>query len=170
MERRHLERPRRRASPRADLRAYADGWLASRELKPRTRALYRDVLDRLILPALGDAPVDRITPATVRAWWAELDPARPTARAHAYSLLRTIYGTAVSEDVVATNPCRIRGGGANRKQHQTRPATLPELEVIVARRPCRRGIGPWCCSRRGAPSGSVSWPSCVAVTSTSRTG
>ena len=38
------------------LRAYAEPWLADRQLKPRTRVGYRSLLDRRILPALGDRP------------------------------------------------------------------------------------------------------------------
>lgn len=114
------------------LRAYADEWLAARPLKPRTRAEYRKLLDGLILPSLGDALVDRITTATVRAWYASLDASKPTQRAHAYALLRTIYTTAFEHEVVDANPCRIRGAGAAKTAHQARPATLEELEAIVA--------------------------------------
>jgi len=35
------------------LAEYADGWLASRTLKPRTAAGYRRLLDKHILPGLG---------------------------------------------------------------------------------------------------------------------
>jgi integrase len=114
------------------LRAYADTWLDSRPLKPRTRAEYRRLLDTHILPPLGDAPVDRITTATVRAWYAQLNSSTPTRKAHAYALLRTIFTTAFEHEVVDANPCRIRGAGAAKTAHQSRPATLDELEVIVA--------------------------------------
>ena len=50
------------------LRDYAETWLSSRDLKPRTRLLYRGLLDALILPDLGDARLDRISPTTVRNW------------------------------------------------------------------------------------------------------
>ena len=45
---------------------YAAAWLRERELKPRTRALYRDLLDRQIRPELGKLPVAKLTPAIVR--------------------------------------------------------------------------------------------------------
>jgi hypothetical protein len=46
------------------LTAYADPWLADRDLKPRTRALYRGLLDRRILPTLGGKPLASLTAAT----------------------------------------------------------------------------------------------------------
>src|SRR5262245_41379383 len=94
---------------------YAPDWLAVRDLKPRTRAHYRDLLDRYLLPAFGSAPLGAITPAEVRSWYAGFDPAIPTMRAHAYGLLRTILGTAVSDDLIPANPCRISGGGSAKR-------------------------------------------------------
>ena len=132
---------------------YADTWLAGRDLKPRTRALYRDLLDALILPGLGDAALDRITPTTVRNWHATLDPATPTRRAHAYSLLRSIFTTAVADDLLPSNPCRIRGAGASKKAHQTKVASLGELQIIVEAMPRRYRamvlLAAWCGLRFG---------------------
>ncbi len=143
--------PERREDP--TLAAYADAWLVGRELKPRTRALYRDLLDDHVLPGLGKLKMSRVAPAKVRAWHASLDPTRPTQRAHAYGLLRTIMTTAVADEVVAANPCRIRGAGTARTRHQTRVATLPELEVIVAAMPARYRLmvllAAWCGLRFG---------------------
>jgi integrase len=135
------------------VREYADTWLASRELKPRTRLLYRDLLDQLILPGLGDAPLDRVTPTTVRNWHATLDPRTPTRRAHAYGLLRSIYTTAVSDDLVPSNPCRMRGAGTAKTVHRPRVASLGELEVMVEAMPDRYRpmvlLAAWCGLRFG---------------------
>lgn len=49
------------------LRAYADPWLADRKLKPGTRAHYRSLLDRCILPLLGDKPLAGLTITDIRA-------------------------------------------------------------------------------------------------------
>jgi integrase len=135
------------------LRAYSATWLAERDLKPSTRALYKDLLDDVILPVLGDLALDKITPATVRAWYSRLDPATPTKRAHAYSLVRSIFTTAFSEELVAANPCRIRGAGSTKKQHATKTASLAELEVIVEAMPDRYRamvlLAAWCGLRYG---------------------
>lgn len=122
---------------RQTLREYAERWLALRDLRPRTRALYRSLLDDHVLPDLGSLPLDRIRPGTVQSWFARLTPDRPTTRAHAYGLLRTIMGSAFSDDLIGANPCRIRGGSSVRKQHASRPATLAELEAIVQAMPDR---------------------------------
>lgn len=142
-----------RAAPTTTVRVYAETWLASRDLKPRTRLLYRGLLDALILPDLGDARLDKVSPTTVRNWYATLDEGTPTRRAHAYSLLRSIFSTAVSDDLVTANPCRIRGAGTSRKAHETKVASLGELEVIVQAMPERYRamvlLAAWCGLRYG---------------------
>ncbi|MDQ1628778.1 MAG: hypothetical protein QOI54_2522 [Actinomycetota bacterium] len=142
-------------TPRDDptLATYAAGWLAGRDLKPRTRAHYRDLLDDLILPGLGKLKMSRVSPVKVRGWYAALDASTPTLRAHAYGLLRTIMATAVADDVIAANPCRIRGAGTAKTRHQTRVATLPELETIASTMPERYRLmvllAAWCGLRFG---------------------
>ena len=97
---------------------YAGTWLAERRtpagqpLKPRTAAHYRTLLDRHLLPTFGGMRLDAISPGVVNRWHRQVLPNGPTARAHAYSLLRTILGTAVADEVITRNPCLIRGGSA----------------------------------------------------------
>ena len=144
---------RNRAPAAATLSGYASGWLADRPLKPRTRDLYRRLLDQKILPTLGDHLLVDISPAVVREWYSTLDATLPTRRAHAYSLLRTILTTAASEDLIAANPCRIRAAGSSKRVHKIKPATLPELEAIVTALPDRYGamvlLASWCALRFG---------------------
>ncbi len=109
--------PERRDDP--TFARYGEVWLAGRDLKPRTRALYRDLLDALILPGLGKLKMSRVTPSKVRAWHAALDATTPTRRAHAYGLLRSVMTSAVADEIVTANPCRIRGAGTAKKRHQT---------------------------------------------------
>lgn len=104
----------RRAGKQLTLATYSDQWLRRRDLKPRSRAHYRSLLDRQILPALGSKPLHTISSEQVRDWWADLDSSRPTTRAHAYGLLRTILQTAVVDEKITTNPCRIRSAGSTR--------------------------------------------------------
>ena len=135
------------------LGAYAGSWMQTRQLKPSTHALYRQLLDQLILPNLADVRLDRLTPTSVRNWHASMDPTRPTRRAHAYSLLRAIYSTAVADDLVKANPCRVRGAGAAKSKHETKVASLGELEVIVEALPDRYRamalLAAWCGLRFG---------------------
>ena len=141
------------AQKAATLRPFADAWLADRELKPRTRALYRSLLRDKILPELGDVPLKDITSLTVRTWYAGLGAEHPTRRAHAYALLRTILGSAVVEDLIPANPCHIRGAGNSKRVRQIKPASLAELEKIIAALPDRYGLmvllASWCALRFG---------------------
>lgn len=135
------------------LAVYAEQWLADRELKPRTRHDYRKLLDSLILPALGARELDALTPLVVRSWWAGLDPDKPTRRAHAYSLLRTVLNSAVGEQLMVANPCRIRGAGTAKTVHRTRTATVAELTTITEAMPDRYQLmvmlAAWCALRFG---------------------
>ena len=90
-----------------------------RDLAGSTRLLYANTLKH-ILPALGAVPLPSITPAMVREWHASLKGSTgPTQRAHAYGLLRTILATAVADDVIASNPCRVRGAGQAKRARQS---------------------------------------------------
>jgi integrase len=135
---------------------YAEAWLEQRELKPRTRALYRRLLDRFILPAFGDVSLRDITPQVVRTWHSGLDSSRPTQRAHTYSLLRSILSTAVTDEILASNPCRVRGAGSAKRVRSIEPATLGELEVLLEQIPAPYRalvlIGAWCGLRFGEVS------------------
>lgn len=130
---------------------YAARWLADRKLKPRTREHYAAILARH-LAAFDDMPLRHITPDVVNRWHAGLQTG-PTMKAHAYSLLRTILNTAVAYDLINANPCRVRGAGNAKRVHKVKPATLPELEEIVAAMPEQYRVmtllAAWCGLRYG---------------------
>ncbi len=132
---------------------YAERWLADRPLKPRTAEHYRSLLDKQILPTFADVALKHVTPASVRRWYANLGARKPTLRAHAYGLLRTICGTAVADELIPANPCTIRGAGSSRRVVRIKPATLDELAVIVAAMPERLRLmvllASWCALRFG---------------------
>lgn len=132
---------------------YAERWLTRRDLKPRTREHYRSLLDKQILPTFADVPLAGLTSAAVRDWHDDLDRTRPTLRAHAYGLLRTILATAVADEKIAANPAHIRGAGATKRARKIKPATLAELEVIAANMPLRYRpmvlLSSWCALRFG---------------------
>jgi len=145
--------PKPRRNDALTLSRYSGMWLEGRSLKPRTRAHYRGLLDRQILPEFGDVPLRQIDPDDVRDWWITLGPSRPTLRSHAYGLLRTILGSAVQDQLIEINPCHIRGAGNVRRVHQIRPATLEELEALVCAMPPRYQLmallASWCALRFG---------------------
>ncbi len=135
------------------LREYAQTWLEHRTLKPRTREHYTQLLRSLILPTLGDVALTALTPTRVRTWHAGMNAKTPTMRAHAYSLLRTITRTAVSEDLIAASPCTVAGAGTSKRVHRVTPATLTEIGALVAAMPDRYKVmtllAAWCGCRFG---------------------
>lgn len=138
---------------------YAEAWLIGRKVKgrplaDRTRDSYRDLLDDHILPTFADMPLTSITPETVDHWYELCALGRPTTRARAYSLLRTILGTAVDRGLIRTaNPAKVRGGGSAERVKQVRPASLDELETLVDAMPDRLKLmtllASWCALRFG---------------------
>ncbi|MCV7381461.1 site-specific integrase [Mycobacterium alsense] len=128
--------------PNALFADYADEWLKrrtvkGRPLKDRTRAHYEALLDQHINPTFGHVTTRAINPDAVRKWYATCAIGAPVIRAHAYSLLSTILGTAASEGIADTNPCTISGAGNTERRLKIRPATLSELETIATEMPER---------------------------------
>lgn len=127
----------RRAQDDRTLAEYASVWLAQRAVKPKTRADYSQMLRDHILPELGELPLRSISPDRVREWFGPLCPAHPGARAQTYGLLKSICGTACDDDLIESNPCRIRGAGQHKRVSKTEPLKLAELETLVAALPER---------------------------------
>ncbi len=104
-------------------------------------------------PAFGDMPLNVISPELVRTWHARFSTSKPTARSQAYSLLRTVLGTAVTDGLLPANPCHIRGAGNVKRVHKVEPATLEELEKITNAMPPRYQLmvllAAWCALRFG---------------------
>lgn len=132
---------------------YAEDWLSARTLEDRTRAHYRSLLDRQLLPQLGTVPLRHLTPDLVRQWYATTAVDRPTLRSHAYGLLRTILGQAVRDELLRSNPCHIRGAGNAKRAKKIEPASLAELQALTAAMPERYRamvlLASWCGMRFG---------------------
>jgi integrase len=132
---------------------HAERWLTNRTLKPRTRDHYRKLLDGKLLPTFGDVALKAITPELVDDWHYRLGDATPTMRTHAYGLLRTILGDAVQRRLIDHNPCHIRGAGNTRRVKKIKPASLGELEKLVAAMPDKLQLmvllAAWCALRFG---------------------
>ena len=143
----------RHASSRLTFSNYAEGWLAHRDLKPRTREHYRKLLDDHLLPAFGTMALTAITADHVRAWHAGFSKITPTLRSHCYGLLRTILGSAVTEGKAPANPCVIRGAGSTKRAHQVRPASQTEIEKLTQAMPEQYRmmilLASWCALRFG---------------------
>jgi integrase len=146
--------PAAAAANPVQVREYAEAWIANRDLEQTTEDHYRQLLRDHIYPVLGDKAVASVTPSSVRDWHARLKTTTgPVARAHAYALLRTIMNTAVADEVIEANPCRVRGAAQVKRKSKTRPASLAELEIIAGRVPPRYKLmimlAAWCALRFG---------------------
>ncbi|MFE7810474.1 tyrosine-type recombinase/integrase [Streptomyces sp. NPDC057433] len=82
-------------------------------------------------PAQDRPAVDEITPPSVRTWRAErLKATGATTVAKSYRLLKAILQTAVDDDLLRTNPCRIKGAG--REEADERPTATVEQVFDLA--------------------------------------
>jgi integrase len=138
------------------LAAYARRWLEQRPLRPRTRTLYSQMLNRLILPDLGGAPLVTLTPARVWAWHAGLGVERPTRNAHAYSLLHAVCASAVQDELLDVNPCKIRAAMRTERRHDVEVLTPAQLDALAAKMPAALRasvvLAAWCGLRWGETS------------------
>jgi integrase len=154
-----LWNPKARSSTHLLFGLYSVRWLASRQaggrpLRPRTREHYTTMLDRYLLPAFGDRQLAAITPADVRDWYADNTLTdKPTMRAHCYALLKAIMATALQDELIDANPCRIRGAGQTMRVKKIRPASVHELALLTEAMPERLKLAvplaSWCALRFG---------------------
>jgi integrase len=99
---------------RVRLGDFADAWLAERtNLSETTRERYASSLKLQIRPQLGHLSLREITDATIRRWRKDLLDAGVGASsvAKAYRLLRAVLNTAVEDELIRRNPCRIKAAG-----------------------------------------------------------
>ncbi|BCI83174.1 putative prophage phiRv2 integrase [Mycolicibacterium sp. TY66] len=138
------------------LRAYADQWMELRTLRPRTRQHYRSMLNRLILPTLGDVKLVTLTPARVRQWHASLGATHSTRNAHAYALLHAICSTAVQDEVLDANPCRIRAAMQTKRKRDVDVLTPAQVDRLASLMPEHLSasviMAAWCGLRWGETS------------------
>lgn len=127
---------------------YARRWVGSRlgcnsaPLRPRVRELYEGQLRLHILPSLGRVPLGRLRPATIRTWYAALVERGPgpSTAAKCYRLLRAILNTAVEDGLLATNPCSIRGAGAENAAERKLPMLDQVFELADLVKPRYRAL------------------------------
>lgn len=165
-ERRLIERdewtpPRERAAERKaraiTVGEYADRWIEHRNVKPRTRSMYNDLLRLHIKPKLGKVPLGSLTPDAVRVWFSSLGTEHTRRNSHAYGLLNAICNTAVADGLIERNPCQLpRVMNPTRKRE---PVILTPAEVAVladAIQPARLKalvlLSAWCGVRWGEVS------------------
>src|SRR5271166_3564484 len=139
-ERRLIERdqwtpPKTRAAQHTaqaiTLSDYADKWIGQRHLKAGTAIEYRRIKARLIDPTIGKLPLRAVTADAVRGWHANLGTEAPRRNSHAYGLLHAIVKTAVTDGLLAVNPCQISRAMNTPTQRQAVILTVDELAKVA---------------------------------------
>lgn len=118
--------------------AYAADYLTRTDLRESTRALYRGLWARHLEEAWSDVPVADITPQRVRGWHADAaKTSKPTALAQSYRLLRSILNVALADEVIVSNPCRLRSAGTPKPSRPARSLTTGEVIALSKSVPAR---------------------------------
>lgn len=121
---------------RTKLNDYFAGWIESRlvrgrPLTPATRIGYERLWRRNIEESMGRLPLRTIKPATVRDWYGRLGAAVSADQASkSYTVLRAVLNTALEDEILKVNPCRIRGAG--QEHHAERPLVATSLVLDLA--------------------------------------
>ncbi|MCZ7629654.1 MAG: site-specific integrase [Microthrixaceae bacterium] len=115
---------------RIPFRRYAEQWLEGRSLAATTRDNYAETLERHVYPTFGATPIGRLTPDEVRRWHRPLRERIPSTASRAYRIMHAILATAVEDDLIPRNPCRIKGAGSD--PHTERPFVPAEVVLALA--------------------------------------
>jgi integrase len=114
---------------------YASGWLSSRpDLRPRSVMQYESLLRCHLIPAFGKTAIADVTPSDVRRWHAALSASKPGAARTSYRLLRAIFNTALQDERLLRNPCRVHGAGYDRVIERPIP-TVAEVAALAEAMP-----------------------------------
>jgi integrase len=114
---------------------YANIWLAQRtDIKPRTREQYGWLLKNKLLPHFGEREIAKVTPVHVRSWYASIAAETPGVARSAYRLLRAIFNTAIQDDLIIKNPCRVKGAGTDKWTERTVP-TVEQVAMLTLAMP-----------------------------------
>lgn len=88
---------------------YAEGWFRGLNLKPKTIAGYRSLLDSRILPVLGSVELRRITPDLLREWLADMaqEGLSASRMGQAKRIVGAVLSQAVEDGLIGRNPANL---------------------------------------------------------------
>ncbi|MER8262904.1 tyrosine-type recombinase/integrase [Streptomyces griseus] len=115
-----------------NFKEYALQWVDERGLSATTDELYRRLLRLHLLPTFETLDLDEITAPRVRTWRTERlsSTGAATTVAKAYRLLKAIMETAVDDELIRRNPCRIRGAGKE-SSAERQIATVAQVDALA---------------------------------------
>lgn len=95
---------------RKTFRQLAENWLKAQSPDPATREILRSRLDSQINPTLGDTPVGRIKPSTIRDWLAELQDKKLSEnyKLVLFTIVTGVLDSAIDDRLIRDNPCRAK--------------------------------------------------------------
>lgn len=126
-------------------RQYAELFLRTRPITPRTAQDYRILLSSVILPAWGDRDLTSIKASELRVWLTQLWQRAPHQARRSRVILRGIFELAEDDGIIDKNPTtghtpsphrRPNQQAHRRHAHRTRPTTYqrPRLRRTPIRR------------------------------------
>ncbi len=112
---------------------WTEQWLAGRRVRESTQARDESVLRSLVLPHLGDRPLNRLSPVEIREWIAALDSAgkAPNTVRKAYQLLGSVIGQAVDDGRLVKSPLPRQPGLPEVVRRDMKLLTLPEVHRLA---------------------------------------
>ncbi|WP_371632968.1 tyrosine-type recombinase/integrase [Streptomyces sp. NBC_01259] len=115
-----------------NFKEYALQWVDERGLSVTTDELYRRLLRLHLLPTFEGLDLDEITAPRVRTWRTERlsSTGAATTVAKSYRLLKAILETAVDDELIRRNPCRIRGAGKE-SSAERQIATVAQVDALA---------------------------------------
>ncbi|MXG27231.1 tyrosine-type recombinase/integrase [Streptomyces sp. YIM 132580] len=115
-----------------NFKEYALQWVDERGLSATTDELYRRLLRLHVLPTFEDLDLDEITAPRVRTWRTERlsSTGAATTVAKSYRLLKAIMETAVDDELIRRNPCRIKGAGKE-SSAERQIATVAQVDALA---------------------------------------
>ena len=113
-------------------------WLATAQADLVRRAWKAPEAGRRLSEAWSAVAVADVTPQRVRQWHeAGARTAQPTALVQSYRLLRALMNVAVADEVITSNPCRLRAAGIAKSARPSRSLTVDEVQALSEKVPAR---------------------------------
>jgi integrase len=115
---------------------WAEQWFDLLDLKPKTVANYRTLLDLRVLPYFGRMPIGEIMPLDIEKWLKEMerDGVSPSRRRQALHVLSGSLRKALVNSMIPTNPASAVKAPRIEKTEIT-PLTVSEIKAIADRTP-----------------------------------
>ena len=118
-------REARSARPETTVAALAEEYLSRYAAKKKSGARDREIVDRDVLPELGDVCATQVARSDVRRLFEAKSAATPVAANRLLACLSKVFSWAVEQEVVTANPC----AGIRKNPEKARNRVLTEGEI-----------------------------------------